>query len=83
MEKKPIQFKVFRLDMGDKVICDNCNADVSNSPKSGGFIIGSRGWCPECESESRALLRKYGEEHLITAVCPADMSHADWIRSIR
>jgi len=80
MDKKVF---VVNLNVGDSVICDNCNADFSHRTESGGFLIGSRGWCPDCEAESRALLRRYNEEHLITATCPSDMSHRDWILSIR
>lgn len=76
-------FKEIRIDIGDKVICDNCGMDYSDRTETGGFLIGSRGWCPSCEPETRKLLKQYNELGCITAECPPNMSHKDWILAWR
>lgn len=68
--------------VGDAVICDICNKDWTNSDVSGGFLFGSYGYCPDCAEEGLKRIKGYNEEKFIEGFCPADMSHADWIRDI-
>lgn len=67
---------------GHDVICDICSKDWSDSDKSGGFLFGSYGYCPDCAEEGLKNIKRYNEERYIKGYCPADMSHADWIRNI-
>lgn len=71
------------IDVGDTVLCDGCSTDLTNDPRSGGFLFGSYAYGPCCADEMMANVRRYGEESYIRAVCPDDMSHAEWARRIR
>lgn len=66
-----------------EVLCDICNADWTDSPETGGFLLLSKGVCPVCEPRMKALVAKHNEEWSIKGECPEDISFADWIRSIR
>ncbi len=40
--------EVIWLEMGDRVVCDYCNADFTDSDESGGIYgFGSKAICPE------------------------------------
>lgn len=71
------------IDVGDNVICDGCNEDMTNDPRSGGFLFGSYGYGPCCGDKRLESIRGYGEESYIRAHCPEGMSYADWIRRLR
>jgi len=72
-----------KVYIGEIVVCDKCNTDLTNSDKSGGFICGSYAYCPFCEKDVLESLKKYNEEHLINAFCPKGVSFAEWIQDIR
>ncbi len=74
--------QVIEIDPGREVICDMCNKEWTDDPTSGGFLMCSHAFCPDCVDDGMASAKKYGEEHLIKH-CPEGMSFADWIRSIR
>lgn len=74
--------KAIIIDSGDTVICDSCNADWTNRPESGGILVGSYGYCPDCAGPQQRLLEVHGESRRITARCPPGMSHANWIRRV-
>lgn len=73
---------IYHMEVGDEVICDSCGKRWTDSDVSGGFLFGSHGYCPDCEEEALARIKKYHEEHYIKGFCPKDMSHADWIRNV-
>lgn len=81
MPKKPK--KVFEKDLGDKVVCDICNEEYTNSKESGGFIFRSYAYCPKCAKEWLKKIKEFKEEDSINAVCPKDMSFADFCREYR
>jgi len=74
---------VIHLDPGNTVLCDFCNKDYTTSDESGGILFGSKATCPDCTPRILEGAKKYGEEHYINATCPAEMSFADWVRSLR
>lgn len=71
------------IPVGATVLCDIDDTDLTADPRSGGFMFGTYGVGPCCAGEYEAKVRGYGEEHFIRARCPAGMSFADWIRSMR
>jgi hypothetical protein len=71
------------IPLGQTVLCDACNTDLTSDPRSGGFLFGSYGYGPCCADERLASIRGYSEEHFIRARCPAGVSFADWIRAMR
>lgn len=70
-------------DMGDTVICDQCNEDYTNSDEEGGFIFGSHAYCPNCAKDSLPRIKSYGEEKFIKARCPEGMSFKDFVVAYR
>ena len=66
-------------DIGNTVLCDQCNKDFSNSDAKGGFIFGSHAVCPDCEEEFMKGVKQYHEESYIRAKCPKDMSFKEFI----
>lgn len=81
-EKKPIPVFVVHMDVGDLVICDLCNKDWTHSKVSGGLLFMSKGVCPDCAPEFEKNVIKFNEQEYIRGRCPANMSHADWIRDV-
>ena len=72
------------LDPGNMVVCDLCNADYTNSDRSGGIMFSGKAVCPDCTPRFEKTIKKYKEEQYITGRCPENVSFADWIRdSIR
>ena len=71
------------IDIGDTVLCDDCNADYTTRKDSGGFLFGSKAICPECQPKWLDLAQKHNETHHITQRCPEGMSFADWCRRLR
>lgn len=67
------------IDIGDEVYCDFCNADYTHSEKSGGFMFGSYGTCPDCAPRIEANARKHNEQGRITSRCPKNMSFKQYI----
>jgi hydrogenase maturation factor HypF (carbamoyltransferase family) len=67
------------IDIGDTVLCDQCNTDYTNSEEKGGFIFGSHGVCPECAPGMMTSIKKYKEENYITSTCPEGMSFKEFI----
>ena len=71
------------VNVGNIVVCDSCEKDYTDSSESGGFIFGSRGYCPVCAPRMMQRINHYGEEQYIKAYCPEGMSFADFIRGYR
>lgn len=72
-----------RIEIGRDVLCDIDDTDLTDDPRSGGYMFGSYAVGPCCAEQHEARVRGYGEQHFITARCPEDMSFADWVRAIR
>lgn len=71
------------IPVGRKVLCDFCDTDLTDGPRTGGFLFESKGVGPCCAQQREASIRGYGEEKFIRARCPAGTSFADWIRAMR
>lgn len=71
------------IDLGRTVACDACDTDLTDDPRSGGFLFGSYGYGPCCADERLASIRGYHEEDHIRAWCPPGVSFADWCRAMR
>ena len=71
------------IPVGRTVLCDACDYDLTDDPRSGGFMFGSYGYGPCCAEERLVTIRGYGEEWNIRARCPEGVSFADWIRDTR
>ncbi len=70
-------------DIGNKVLCDLCSKDYTNSDEQGGFLFMSKGVCPDCVPRFLASVKKYGEEKYIRATCPEGMSFREFSLKIR
>lgn len=75
--------KTETFDIGTQVFCDICNKDYSFLSDSGGFLFGSKAYCPECAKEALPSIKKYNEESYIKAICPENMSFWCWVVGLR
>lgn len=71
------------VPLGHTVLCDACDTDLTDDPRSGGYLFGSYGYGPCCAEQRLVTIRGYGEEWNIRARCPEGVSFADWIRGLR
>jgi hypothetical protein len=71
------------IDIGRTIICDRCDTDMTDDPRSGGFMFGSYAYGPCCVAEALASIRRYREEDHIGERCPEGVPFADWVRSLR
>ena len=71
------------IPVGQTVLCDACDTDLTSDPRSGGYLFGSYGYGPCCAEKRLTVIKGYGEEHFIRARCPEGVSFADWIRDMR
>lgn len=71
------------VDIGNRVVCDLCNADYTNSDESGGFIFQSKAVCPECETPFLETIIGYQETNFIRSRCPRGVSFKDYILNMR
>ena len=61
------------------VICDGCANDSTFSSAQGGLIVLSSAYCPDCATRICDNLRLYNEEQHIHAICPANVSFAEFV----
>lgn len=71
------------IEIGSTVLCDDCSADLTNDPRSGGFLFGSYAYGPCCADRMLGMIDGYGEREYIRGECPEGMRFADWVRSLR
>jgi hypothetical protein len=71
------------IPLGRNVLCDACDTDLTDDPRSGGYLFGSYAYGPCCAERRLETIRGYGEEGHIRARCPEGVSFADWIRGLR
>lgn len=79
---KPKKIEII-ADFGRQVFCDSCNGEWTERPESGGFLFGSKAYCPECEPDALDRIIEYDEQHFIKGHCPPSKSYADWCRNLR
>jgi len=75
--------EVITVDPGDRVLCDYCNKDYTDSEETGGILIGSYAVCPDCTPRTLESLKEYGEMDNIRAKCPDGVSFRDFVYIIR
>lgn len=71
------------IPLGRTVLCDSCDKDLTDDPRSGGFLFQSKAFGPCCAERLAASIRGYGEERFIRGRCPEGVSFADWVRGMR
>lgn len=71
------------IDIGRTVVCDICDEDFTDRTECGGFIFGSKGYCPLCAPSGLVSIKRYAEERYIRATCPDGQSFADFVRAYR
>lgn len=71
------------IPVGDTVLCDFCDTDLTADPRSGGFLFESKAVGPCCAAQREVSIRGYGEQRFIRARCPEGISFADWVRGLR
>ncbi len=71
------------MDIGEQVLCDICNEDYSHSEEKGGFLFGSKGYCPKCALSGLRTIKKYKEEEYIKAYAEEGESFKDFILRMR
>jgi hypothetical protein len=72
-----------KFPVGRAVVCDLCDKDWTDDPKSGGFLFVSKGVCPDCAPKFMADVVKYKEQEHIRGTCPPGESFADFVRRMR
>jgi hypothetical protein len=71
------------IPVGDTVLCDIDDTDLTADTRSGGYMFGSYAVGPCCAGTHEAQVRGYGEEWNIRSRCPEGTSFADWVRGMR
>jgi len=71
------------IELGRNVFCDRCSTDMTDDPRSGGYLFGTYAYGPCCADEELLTIRRYREEDQIRARCPEGVSFGDWVRSLR
>lgn len=71
------------IPVGRDVLCDSDDTDLTDDPRSGGYLFGSYAIGPCCAERHEAMVRGHGEEWNIRARCPEGVTFADWIRDLR
>jgi hypothetical protein len=71
------------IPLGETVLCDIDDTDLTADPRSGGYLFGSYAVGPCCAERYEVSIRGYGEEWNIRGRCPEGTSFADWVRGLR
>lgn len=71
------------IPLGRDVLCDACDTDLTDDPRSGGNLFGTYAYGPCCADSRLKAIKGYGEEKFIRAWCPVYLSFADWVRGLR
>jgi hypothetical protein len=71
------------IPVGETVLCDIDDTDLTADPRGGGYMFGSYAVGPCCAERHEAMVRGYDEQGYIRARCPEGVSFADWIRGMR
>lgn len=73
--------ETIKIDMGNKVYCDYCSEDYTDSDKTGGMLVGSYACCPKCKPDMLSRLKQYDEEKYIKDQCPDYIPFSEWVRT--
>jgi hypothetical protein len=64
-ELEAMGFEVVHLDVGNRVICDSCNEEYTNSAEEGGVLFNRTAFCPKCTPRIVASAIKCHEERFL------------------
>lgn len=53
------------IDVGDRVVCDACDVNFTNSDAVGGLLFQSKAICPVCTPRLMKSVEKFGEQRFI------------------
>ncbi len=79
---QPMSFGLIKVDCGDRVFCDYCNEEFTESNEQGGIYYASYAICPHCVPDAMREASKHNESHKITKKCPQDMSFKDFVLNV-
>ncbi len=68
------------IDPGNKVVCDSCAKDFTESEETGGILFQSKAIGPCCMKRWLEGAVAHGEERFIRGRCPEGKPFADWVR---
>ena len=71
------------IEVGRTVVCDGCDTDLTDDPRTGGFLFGTYAFGPCCADARLTRIYELSEQLDITSFCPAGETFADWIRLLR
>ena len=81
-EFKAMGFEVVEIKIGNRVICDSCNEEYTDSLEEGGVLFNRTAFCPKCTPRIVASAIKYHEERFLQYPI-AHESFRDFILRIR
>jgi hypothetical protein len=55
-------WEVITLEAGNRVVCDSCNEEYTNSDEIGDVLFNRSAYCPKCANSITASAKKYNEE---------------------
>lgn len=79
----PQNLYVLHVDMEERVVCDYCNEDYTNSNECGGLLFGSYATCPKCADKIVSDAIQFDEVNKIKMRCPPEMRFYDFVMHIR
>ena len=75
--------KVTTIDIGNKVNCDCCNANYTDSEAQGGLLFNGKAICPACAPDWEEGAARHGETQYITARAAEGQSFRAFVLGIR
>lgn len=75
-------FEVIDINVGDRVVCDGCNDEYTESNEIGGILLSRSAFCPKCAVEIIVSAKKYHEEKFLTYPLPEE-TFKDFVLRIR
>jgi len=70
------------FDLGRMVVCDSCNTELTDDPRCGGILFGTRAIGPCCAPSWLVAAAENDELDDIKGYCPEGTSFADWVRDV-
>ena len=73
----------YNLNVGNRVLCDLCGVDYTESEELGGVLFCSKAVCPKCLPDFRKSVEKYEEQKFIKAEANENETFRDFVWRIR
>lgn len=74
---------VIRVDVGERVYCDDCSREYTASDETGGVLFQSKAIGPCCAAKWLDRARRYDETRFVRRICPPGVAFAEWVRGLR